>query len=119
MPMLVWFQWLYEAFAFAGGSTKAILEQAGGFEHPVDGRGTDRHQVAVQHHERQAPVALQRILVEKGDNCLPLPIFNLMITRYQAVVLVKLAKALLPPPELAGGKLNPFQEPTHRQSGKP
>jgi len=116
--MLVRFQWLYEALALTGGSTKAILEQAGGFEHPVDSRGTDRHQVAVQHHERQAPVALQRILVEKGDNCLPLPIFNLMITRYQAVVLVKLAKALLPAPELARGKLNPFQEPAHRQFGK-
>jgi hypothetical protein len=116
--MLVRFQWLYEAFAFAGGSTKAILEQAGGFEHPVDRGGTDRRQVAVQHHERQAPVAFQRILVEKGDNSLPLPIFNLMITRYQAVVLINLAKALLPAPELTRGKLNPFQEPAHRQFGQ-
>src|SRR5262249_44629799 len=57
-----------------------------------------RHQIAVQHHEHQGPVAPQQVLVEKGDNGLPLPIFNLMIARYQAVVLVKLANFLVGSP---------------------
>src|ERR1700737_4248966 len=111
MPMLMGRQWLHEALAFARGSSKAILEQTGGFEHPVHRRGTDGHQIAVQHHEGQAPVTLQRILVEKADYGLPLPSFNLVIARQQGVVLIDLAKALLPAPELARGKLDPFQEP--------
>src|SRR6266403_4283634 len=118
MPMLMGRQWLHEAFAFARGSTKAILEQTGGFEHPVHRRWTDRHQIAIQHHERQAPVTLQRILVEKADNGLPLPSFNLVIARHQGVVLIELAKALLPAPELARGKLDPFQKPARRQFGQ-
>jgi hypothetical protein len=41
-----------------------------------------------------------------------------MIARYQGVVLVNLAKGLLPAPELARGKLDPFQKLAHRQFGQ-
>ena len=63
---------------------------------------THRHNVGVQHHKPQPPVALQRVLQMEADDGLLLPILQPEIAGNPAVVLVHLAVAFPPVVKLTG-----------------
>jgi hypothetical protein len=73
---------------------------------PYAGR-THRHDVCVEHHERQPAVALQRVLQMKADDGPLLPILQPEAAGNPAVVLVHLPVAFPPVVELAGGDVEP------------
>jgi hypothetical protein len=58
------------------------------------------HYILVEHHERQAPVAVERMLLVKVADRLPLPGLGPMVARDLAVVAVHRAVARRPPAEL-------------------
>src|ERR1051326_1887626 len=88
-----------------------LRQQSGLAENPPDTRRAHRYNVGVQHHERQSPVAFQRVLEMEADNGLLLPILEPEIAGNPAVVLVYLAVAIPPVIELAGTDIEPPDEP--------
>src|ERR1019366_895728 len=103
MPMLMWLQWLLEASAFLRWLPLPFPQQPRFPQYPPHARRAHRHDVGVQHHERQPAVGLQRILQMELDDGLLLPILQLEISGNPAVVLVHLAVAVPAVVELAGG----------------
>src|SRR5882724_1126479 len=79
-------------------------------DEPPDAGRTHRHNVGVQHHKRQPPIAFQRVLQMEADDRLLLPILQPEIAGNPAVVLVHLAVAFPPVVELAGGDIEPHDE---------
>jgi len=111
MPMLVRLRRLVKAGPFLRGLPVPLLQQSRPTQHPPHAGRTHRHDVGVQHHERQPPVALQRILqVERND--LPLlPILQPKVSGNPAVMLIDTAVPLASAVELAGGDVEPLDEP--------
>src|SRR5215475_14251102 len=111
MPVLMRCQRLLKARALPRRLTvplrqKSCLPQ----DAPYAGR-THRHDVCVEHHERQPAVALQRVLQMKANDGLLLPILQPEVAGNPAVVLVHLPVAFPPVVELAGGDVEPPDEP--------
>src|SRR6476646_9182091 len=80
-------------------------------KHPPNAGRTHRHNVGVRHHERQPPVAFQRVLQMEADDSLLFPILQPEIPGNPAVVLIRLAVAFPPVVELAGGDVEPPNQP--------
>jgi hypothetical protein len=111
MPMLVRLGRLFKPGAFLRGLPVPLPQQSCPTEHPPHAGRTHRHDVGVQHHERQPPVALQRILqVERNDRLL-LPLLQPKVPGNPTVVLIDLAVPLAPAVELAGRDVEPPDEP--------
>jgi hypothetical protein len=71
MPMLVRLRRLFKAGPFLRGLPAPLPQQSRPTEHPPHAGRTHRHDLSVQHHERQPPVAFQRIFqVERNVNAL-------------------------------------------------
>ncbi len=79
------------------------IEAPGVPQDAVDGRWADGDDVVVEHHERQPPVALERVLVEVVDDRQALPELDPVIARDLAVVFVDLAVSPPPLVELGAG----------------
>src|SRR5712692_2140946 len=101
--MLMYDTSMCQCWCAASGCSKPV--------HPPDAGRTRRHNVRVEHHKRQPPVAFQRVLQMEADNGLLLPILQPEIPGNPAVVLVHLAVAFPPVVELAGGHMEPHDEP--------
>src|SRR5215813_5240340 len=111
MPVLMRCQRLLKARAFLRRLAVPLGQQSRLPQHaPYAGR-THRHDVCVEHHERQAAVALQRVLEMKADDGLLLPILQPEVAGNPAIVLVRLPVAFPPVLELAGGAIEPHNEP--------
>src|SRR5437016_3840049 len=104
-------QRLVKARAFLRRLTVPLRQQPCLPQHSPNAGRTHRHNVCVQHHERQPPVAFQRVLQMEADDGLLLPILQPEIPGNPAVVLVHLAVAFPPVVELAGGDVEPPDEP--------
>ena len=104
-------QRLLEARALLRRLAVPLRQQSRLPQHPPDAGRTHRHDVGIQHHERQPPVAFQRVLQMEADDGLLLPILQPEIAGNPAVVLVHLAVAFPPVVELAGGDVEPPDEP--------
>jgi hypothetical protein len=65
----------------------------------------------VQHHEREPPVAFQRVIVIKTDDRLPFPFFEPEIAGNRSVVLIGFAVAVDPRVELALADSKPLDKP--------
>src|SRR5207245_1508449 len=65
-------------------------------------RGADRHDVGVQHHERQSPIAFQGMFQVKADDGLLFPRLQPEITGNPTVVFIDAPVAASPVVELAG-----------------
>ena len=113
MPMLVWRRGLLEAGPFLRRFPLPPRQQPRLSQYPPNAGRTHRHHVGVQHHERQSPVAFQRIVQMKIDDGLFFPGFQPEISGNPSVVLVHLAVALAPVVELAGG----YHQPANETSG--
>jgi hypothetical protein len=96
MPILVWLL----AVPFLRGLPVPLTQQRRPIQHPPPAGQTHRHDVGVQHHERQPPIAFQRILqVERNDRLL-LPILQPEVSGNLAVMLVDSAASHAPAVEL-------------------
>ena len=93
------------------------VEQASSLEDTVDAGRAAGHDIAVEHHEGQPPVALQGVLAVEVKNGLFLDIFEPVVAGDPGVVLVGLAVAALPGVPLGGGQADPQQEATNRDAG--
>ena len=76
MPMLMRLGRLFEARPFQRLFAVPLAQQARPAQHPPDARRADGHDVGVEHHERQPPVALQRMLAIKVYDGLFFPLFE-------------------------------------------
>ena len=102
---------LLEAGPFLRRLAVPLRQQSRLPQHPPHAGRAHRHDVGVQHHERQPPVAFQRILQMEIDDGLLLPILQPKVPGNPTVVLVDLAVALPPVVELAGRDAEPPDEP--------
>lgn len=118
MPMFMGLKRLHEAFAFFRGGRVAPSDQTGGLEHTVGCRWTDCGNVLVEHHERQPPIAFQRVLFGIFHDGGPLLRIDPMVTGNQGVVFVRLAVAVFPLVEFPGGESEPTQHQDQCQPGQ-
>ena len=110
MPVFMGFLRLMEARAFLRRLVRRSADAARRLQHAIHAAGADGHHVAVEHHKRQPPIALQRILEREADDRLLLPVFEPPVARHPAVVFVPLAVAILPVVELALADAQPADE---------
>lgn len=119
MPMLVRLRRLFKTGPFLRGLPVPLPQQSRSAQHLPHAGRTHRHDVGVQHHEREPPVAFQRILqVERNDRLL-LPILQPKVPRNPAVMLIDLAVSLAPAVEPAGGTVEPPDETPGTDLGLP
>src|SRR6266568_887418 len=114
MPMLMRGQRLDKAGALFGREPFPVVQQTSLGQHPVHARRADGHQVGIQHHKRQPPVAFQGILLMEADDGLFLPVFQPVIARGPYVMLVDFAVAFFPVEKLAARQAGPGQQPPER-----
>jgi hypothetical protein len=87
-----------------------MLYQPGVAEHAIDAGGADRDDIAVEHHERESPVAFESmVLVELDDGSL-FPRLQPPVAWHQGIVLVGHSIASFPVVELAGRDPQPGDE---------
>ena len=104
-------QRLLEARALLRRLSVPLRQQSRLPQHPPDTGRTHRHNVGVQHHKRQPPIALQRILQMEIDDGLLFPIFQPKVPGNPTVVFVDAALAFSPIVELAGSDVEPHDKP--------
>lgn len=80
-------------------------------------RGACGDDICVEHHERQSPVALERMPIVELDDALLFVLVEPVVTGHQGVVLVRLAIALAPIEELAARDPHPADDPLLRDLG--
>src|SRR2546426_4737780 len=68
MPMLMRLEWLLKAGSLARRLGFPPREQSCLLQYPPNARRTDGHNVSVEHHERQPPIAFQPILQMEIDD---------------------------------------------------
>jgi len=83
------------------GVTVPLPQQPRPIQHTPHAGRTHRHDVGIQHHERQPPVAFQRILQVERKDRLPLPILQPKVPGNPAIMLVDPAVPLAPAVKLA------------------
>src|ERR1019366_4734213 len=111
MPVLMCRQWLLKARALLRRLAVPLRQQSRLAEHAPNACRTHRHNIGIQHHECQPPVAFQRILQMEADDGLLLPMLQPEVAGNPAVVLVHLAVAFSPVVEFAGSHIEPLDEP--------
>src|ERR1700730_5152611 len=86
-------------------------------QHSPSTRRAHRHHLCIQHHERQPPIALQRILQMKIDDGFLLPRLQPEIAGNPTVVLIHSPVALSPVVKLAGRHAQPLRESSDADLG--
>ena len=81
MPVLVGGQWLNEARTFLRRLAVPSLNEPGSLENAVGRRGAHGHNVAVEHHEGEATIALQRELPCELHDRISLPAIDPVVAR--------------------------------------
>ena len=107
VPVFMGLDWLLKAGSFLGGLAVESVHHAGFAKNPVNGRGTDGHDIGVQHHERQSTIAFHGISAVEVQDRFLLPIFEPEISRDRTVVFVDFAVTFLPVKELATADTQP------------
>src|SRR5438105_4870961 len=79
-------------------------------QYPPNAGGADRHDVSVQHHKRQSPIAFQGMFPVEVDDCLLLPRRQPEIAGNPTVVFIDPSVACSPVVELAGSHAQPVDE---------
>ena len=99
MPMRL--RRLFKTHPFLRGLSVPLPQQPRPIQHPPHAGRTHRHDVGVQHHERQPPIAFQRILLVERNDRLLLPILQPKVSGNPAIMLVDLTVPLAPAVKLA------------------
>src|SRR5437588_8038437 len=102
VPMLVGMRGLLETSTLARRLTLPSREQPGLLQYPPNAGGADRHDVSVQHHKRQSPIAFQGMFPVEVDDCLLLPRRQPEIAGNPTVVFIDPSVACSTVVELAG-----------------
>ncbi len=110
MPVFVGREGLHEAGPFLRGSRPLAVEPTRELQHAVDAGGADGHDVVVEHHEGESPVAFQGMAVVILHDGGLLPVFEPVVAGKLAVVLIHFSVALLPRVELARGQFQPGEK---------
>lgn len=71
----------------------------------------------IEHHEREPPVAFQRVVVIKSDDGLPFPVLQPEIAGNGGIMLVGFAVPVDPGVKLALADRQPVDEPLDRDAG--
>jgi len=79
MPMLVRMGWLLETAPFARRLTLPSREQPGLLQYPPNAGGANGHDIRVDHHERQSPIAFQGMFPVEVDDGPLLPRRELLL----------------------------------------
>jgi hypothetical protein len=110
VPVFMRGERLHKAGAFKRGLRLPGVKQCRALQHPVGARGAHRHDVAIEHHEGEPAIALQReLMVEVNDRIL-FPLLEPVITRNEDVVFVSFAVAIPPLVILGAGKFHPAHQ---------
>jgi len=110
MPVFVGRKRLLETVSFGRRAGAAPIKSAGGFQHAVHRRRTDRDDVLIEHHEAQASIAFQRISVVKVNDRSSFPVLQPPIAWDLPVVRIDFAVAVFPSVVLAGSQPDPEQQ---------
>src|SRR5215831_11392404 len=108
--MFMRLQRLFEASSFLGRLLIPLLQQPCLPQHPPYAGRAHRYHVGIQHHKRQPPIALQRILPMEIDDGLLFPLFQPKVPGNPTVVFVDAAVAFSPIVELAIAHAQPLNE---------
>ena len=111
MPMLMRLGRLLETAPFARSLAFPFPQQSGLPQDPPHARRAYGHDVLVQHHERQPPISFQRIVQMEVDDRPLFPLLQPKVPGNPTVMLVGLAVTLPPIVKLAGGHVEPLDEP--------
>ena len=117
MPVLVRQERLNESGSLLAWVLVPLIQQACLRKNAPGARGAYRNDVPIQHHEREPPVAFQRVIVIETDDGLAFPFFQPEIARNGGIVLIGLAVPVDPRVELALADGKPVHEPLHRDIG--
>src|ERR1700730_17400666 len=117
MPMLVRLGRLFKAGPFLRGLPVPLPQQSRSTQYPPQPGRAPRQDVGIQHHERQPPIAFQRILQMERNDRLLLPILQPKVPGNPAVVLVDTPVPLAPAVELADRDVQPSDEPSGADLG--
>ena len=116
VPVLMGPQGLLEALSLLGRLAASASQLAGRLEHAVDAGGADGHDIGVEHHVGQPPIAFQGVAVVEGDDRGLLPVLQPEVAGDRGVVLVGSSQPPAPAAELAAGDPQPSEQPPDRQS---
>src|SRR5437899_8108495 len=111
MPVLMNCQRLLKARALLRRLPVPLRQESRLAEYPPNTGRANRHDLGIERHERQPPVALKRVLQMGPDDRLLLPLLQPEIAGNPGVVLIRFAVASPPAVELAGGDVEPPDEP--------
>jgi len=110
VPVVVWSRRVMEPRALLGRGELPAAHQAGSVEDSPGARRADGHDVLIEHHKGQTPVAIEGVFQVEADDGILLPILEPVIAGDLPVVLVGLAVPFLPIVELADADLEPADE---------
>jgi hypothetical protein len=110
VPVLVRLRRLLKPRPFARWLALPSRQQSRLLQHSPYARRTHRHDLRIQHHERQPPIPFQRTLQIEADNGFLLPRPQPEIPGNPTVVLIHSPVALSPVVELAGPYAQPRRE---------
>jgi len=101
---------MVEACALFGQLQLPAVQEAGSAEDSPGAGRADGHDVLVEHHEGQPPVAIEGVLMMETDYGLLFPFLEPMIARDLPVVLIGFAVPFLPIVKLAFADARPTDE---------
>src|ERR1700735_5242283 len=110
VPVLVRLERLFEPRPFARGLALPSRHQSRLLQHSPYARRAHCHHLRIHHHERQSPIAFQRILQMEADDGFLLPWLQPEITRNPTVVLIHFPVARSPVVELAVANAQPLRK---------
>jgi hypothetical protein len=117
MPVLVRQKRLDKACALFADFLVPLIQKPGLRKNTPGAGRAYSNDILVQHHEREPPVAFQRVIVIKSDDGLPFPVFQPEIPRNGGIMLIGFAVPIDPCMKFALADRKPADEPLDRNAG--
>jgi hypothetical protein len=112
MPVFMSLERLHKASAFLGDVGRRASQEAVGFQDAIDAGRAAGDDVGIEHHEGQAPIAVERVLACEDANPFFFVVGEPVIARHPGIMFVDFAEAFFPVMELARADAEPGQEAT-------
>ena len=117
VPVFVRRERLHETGPFFRGDGGRSREQPRGFQDPVNAGGSAGDDVLVDHHERESPIAFERMTPGIDADLFLLVFGEPVVAGDPGIVFVDLAETMFPVVEFAGGDADPRKETTSGSAG--
>ncbi len=95
---------------FLRGFAIETIQYSGFTEHTINARRTDRSDIGIEHHERQAAITLKGILGMEIKNCFSLRFLQPVVARDRAIMFVDFSATLFPIEILAAADTQPSDD---------